>query len=168
MLEHIQNNEQQLIESQNLLEHRVTERTEELEVANIELKKSKEIAESASKAKSQFLASMSHELRTPLNAIIGFTELILAKPGLDHDFENQINIINQSGDHLLALINDILGMTKIEAGKLELQKSNINLYSLLESIVAMLDIRAHNKGINLIVEYDPDLPQFINMEQVWV
>jgi signal transduction histidine kinase/DNA-binding response OmpR family regulator len=164
MLEHIETNEQQLLESHNLLEQRVTKRTEELETTNIELKKSKEIAESASKAKSQFLASISHELRTPLNAIIGFTELILAKPELDNTFKNYINIINESGDHLLALINNILDMAKIEAGKLEIEKSNVNLFGLLESIIAMLDIRALNKGINLTVEYDPALPQFINID----
>ncbi len=166
MLEHIQNNEQELLESHNLLEQRVTERTEELEIANIELKKSKEEAESANKAKSQFLASMSHELRTPLNAIIGFTELILGKPGLDHIFENYINIINQSGDHLLALINDILDMAKIEAGKLEIETSNIDLFYLLESTVAMLDVRAQKKDINLLVEYDSDLPQYINIDDL--
>jgi signal transduction histidine kinase/CheY-like chemotaxis protein len=164
MLEHIQTNEQQLLESRDLLEQRVTDRTKELEVANIELKESKELAETANKAKSQFLASMSHELRTPLNAIIGFTELILGKVGLDNTFENYINIINQSGDHLLALINDILDMAKIEAGKLEIQRSNIDLFSMLESTIAMLDIRAQNKGIDLNVEYDSDLPQFINID----
>jgi signal transduction histidine kinase/CheY-like chemotaxis protein len=164
MLEHIQSNERELLESRDLLEQRVADRTQELEIANIELKKSKEIAESANKAKSQFLASMSHELRTPLNAILGFTELILSRPKLEPTFESYINIINESGDHLLALINDILDLAKIEAGKLEIQKSDIDLFSLLESTVAMLEVRAQNKGINLIVEYAPELPSFIHID----
>ena len=118
-------------------------------------------AETANQAKSHFLASMSHELRTPLNAIIGFTELLQNDPTLNNKLYNHLNIINQSGDHLLALINDILDTAKIEAGMLTLEDKDIDLESLLSSVVAMLTVRAQEKDLMLVTEYAVDLPQYI-------
>ncbi|MCP4993435.1 MAG: PAS domain S-box protein, partial [Gammaproteobacteria bacterium] len=117
----------------------------------LQLIEAKNQAETANQAKSQFLASMSHELRTPLNAIIGFTELMQRDSSLDDDLQDYLDIVNQSGEHLLALINDILDIAKVEAGKMELNESNIELTSFLQAIITMLSIHAQSKDLSLAV-----------------
>jgi signal transduction histidine kinase len=113
--------------------------------------------ESASRHKSEFLASMSHELRTPLNAVIGFSEVLLDRlfGDLNEKQADYITDIHTSGRHLLALINDILDLSKIEAGRMELQVSDVTLSEVIESSVALMRERATRNGISLQLDVDP-------------
>ncbi|MGK7927652.1 MAG: PAS domain S-box protein, partial [Spirulina sp.] len=129
------------------------------------LKTAKEVADAANRAKSEFLASMSHELRTPLNAILGFTQLMARDDNLDADQQENLNIINRSGEHLLALINDVLEMSKIEAGRATFNEDSFNLHRLLDSLEEMLRLKADRKGIQLICDRDRHLPQYIRTDQ---
>ncbi|VEP13434.1 putative Histidine kinase [Hyella patelloides LEGE 07179] len=145
------------ISQAKLLEQEQKQR-QELEIA-----KSK--AEVASLAKSEFLAKMTHELRTPLNAILGFTQLMCRDSTTTSEQKEILSIINSSGEHLLSLISDVLEMSKIEAGKTTLQCLDCDLNRLLNSLFAMLQIKAKSKGIDLIFNLSPDLPPCIKIDE---
>ncbi|MEG4497553.1 PAS domain S-box protein [Microcoleus sp. F10-C6] len=132
---------------------------------SMELIKAKENAEVANRAKSQFLASMSHELRTPLNAILGFSQVMARNSSITEEQKEYIKIINRSGEHLLDLINDVLSMSKIEAGQITINKSRFNLYNLLNSIKEMLQLKANSKGLHLIFEHTGELPHYIQTDE---
>jgi signal transduction histidine kinase/CheY-like chemotaxis protein len=130
-----------------------------------ELQRAKETADAANEAKSTFLASISHELRTPLNAILGFTQLLLHEAPLRSEQQDYLEIINRSGEHLLTLINDVLEMTKIEAGRITLNENNFDFYEFLSSLEEMLQLKARSKGLQLVFERTPNVPQYIRADE---
>ncbi|MEM6611923.1 MAG: PAS domain S-box protein [Cyanobacteria bacterium P01_C01_bin.72] len=136
-----------------------------LDCQNQQLRQAKEEAEQANIAKSSFLAHMSHELRTPLNVILGFSQVMYHDVTVTPSQRETLKIINQSGEHLLHLINDVLEVTKIEAGKTDLKTVSFDLHYLLESIEKMLSLKAHNRGLKLRFARSPDVPAYIHSDQ---
>ncbi|MCT7956543.1 PAS domain S-box protein [Laspinema palackyanum] len=132
--------------------------------AEIALLEAKEAAEAANLTKSTFLANMSHELRTPLNAILGFSQILAGDSSLNPQQQEQIAIINSSGEHLLNLINDVLEISKIEAGRSALHLSNFDFYALIKGLEAMLNIKAASKGLQIIFDRGT-VPQYITTDE---
>ncbi|MDH5719711.1 MAG: ATP-binding protein [Spirochaetia bacterium] len=126
-----------------------------------EMKIAKEAAEAATKAKSDFLANMSHEIRTPMNAIIGLSEIMLQKGAGEEDMQSHIETIYESGRHLLTIINDILDVSKLEAGKIELEKVQFDLRKNVNTMIKLLKHEAQKKNLFLNIEIDDELPEII-------
>jgi signal transduction histidine kinase/CheY-like chemotaxis protein len=123
-------------------------------------------AEAANVAKTHFLANMNHELRTPLNAVLGFSQLMQSDPNLTFEQRNTLDIINRSGEHLLGLINNILDLARIEAGKVTIETAAFDLSRTIRDLINMLRIRASEKDIDLIYDDSSQFPQFIRSDQV--
>ena len=149
--------ETELAQHREHLEELVSSRT-------IELAQAKDAAEAASRAKSLFLANMSHELRTPLNAILGFAQLMARDSRLPEEHRRNLAIVDKSGQHLLGLINDVLDISRIEAGRLTAHPDVVDLPELLETLTEVIGIRARAKGLALRLEMAPDLPRRIETD----
>ncbi|HEY9650145.1 MAG TPA: response regulator [Coleofasciculaceae cyanobacterium] len=147
------------------LQKQLLSQNEQLQQEIQERKKAEQAAEAASQAKSEFLANMSHELRTPLNAILGFTQVMSRDPFLTVDQRDYLGIINRSGEHLLELINDVLELSKIEAGMISLDETNFDLYRLLDNLEALFQIKAEQKKLDLIFSIDSDVPQYVKADE---
>ena len=150
--------QQELRHYRDHLEETVQERTEELRLA-------RDAADSANKAKSVFLANMSHELRTPLNAILGFSQLMRQDQSLSSSQQINLEIINKSGDHLLQLINDVLEIAKIEAGKLHLEIATFDLHKLVREVSDMMRLKAQQKGLQLQLDQSSEFPRLIKGDE---
>ena len=135
----------------------ITERKQ----AELALKEAKEAAEAANRAKTEFLANISHELRTPLNGILGFTQVLQKQTDLNPKHKEYLNYIGYSGNHLLTLINDLLDLSKIEAGRLEMENSVFRFSEFLDGVAEMFEFRAINKGIGFIYEKAATLPEYV-------
>jgi signal transduction histidine kinase/DNA-binding NarL/FixJ family response regulator len=126
-----------------------------------ELQKAKEEAENANRAKSTFLTNMSHELRTPLHAILGFSRLLTRDSGINEEQQERLDIINRSGEHLLGMVDDILSLSRIEAGRIELKLETFDITQMLQDVGQMMKSRAEGKGLRFTLELDPALPPFV-------
>jgi signal transduction histidine kinase/FixJ family two-component response regulator len=126
-----------------------------------EARQAKAAAEAANLAKSTFLANMSHELRTPLNAVLGFAQVMERDPALSPRQSEHLGIITRSGEHLLGLINDVLEVSKIEAGRVTLNQAPFDLHALLGSVEELFRFRAEAKNLRFLFEIAPDVPQYV-------
>ncbi|MBW4520277.1 MAG: response regulator [Scytolyngbya sp. HA4215-MV1] len=143
----------------------VIEDIHERKQAEVALQRAKEAAEIANRTKSEFLANMSHELRTPLNAILGFTQLMSRECKIDSSIHEYLGIIGRSGEHLLNLINDVLEMSKIEAGGISLNVQSFDLHQLLSNLEEMFQLKAKSKGLQLIFDTATPIPQYIKTDE---
>lgn len=163
----------ELLDAANhFMEHQILARTAALELQNAELKTTeqalqaaKQEAERANQAKGVFLANMSHEFRTPLNAILGYAQILQHDPDMSERQLAGLNTVQRSGEHLLMLVNDVLDLAKIEAGKLELYPSNVDLLAFMQVIADIIRVKAEEKSLLFCLESPSDLPHTIQVDE---
>ena len=158
MLARIERRDAELQRQRNHLEDEVALRTAELLTINTRLVSAKDAAEEASRAKSEFLANMSHEIRTPINGILGMTELAL-ETVLTKDQQDYLRMVKTSGEDLLSVVNDILDFSKVEAGKLELDEIDFDVYNCVGETMKTMALRAHQKNLELAYDAGADIPR---------
>jgi len=147
----------QLSETFNAMGHQMADHIRDLE-------KARSIAETAAQSKSEFLANMSHEIRTPMTAILGFTDLLMDSGHSPADAHSTINTIRRNGEHLLTIINDILDMSKIESGKMAVEKISCSPHQILFDAASLMRVRAHDKGLKLGIECLGPIPNTIQSD----
>ena len=170
MLEQVETSEKQLLTAQNVLEDKVLERTAQLrceisekELAQAELERAKNVAETATHSKSEFLANMSHEIRTPITAILGFVEVLLEERQGDWG-KDELTTIQRNGEHLLSIINDILDISKIEARRMTVERISCSPLSVVADVNSLMQVRASAKDLALRVEFHTAIPETIQTD----
>jgi signal transduction histidine kinase/DNA-binding response OmpR family regulator len=156
--------------TRELAASRVSEQWLAIEIQEVrrteeESRQAKASAEAANRAKSMFLANMSHELRTPLNSMLGFAQLMERDRSLGDQHRENLAVISKSGEHLLGLVNDILEMAKIEAGRMTLTESDFDLHGLLFGIEEMIAVQAKKKDLSLVFEREPGVPRHVHTDE---
>ncbi|WP_460202583.1 ATP-binding response regulator [Scytonema sp. NUACC21] len=155
-----------LAECNRTLEYREAQRTLELQQEIAERRRAEEAAQAANRAKSLFLANMSHELRSPLHAILGFAQLMNNSDDLSLEQKDNLQVIIRNSEHLLTLINQVLDLSKVEAGCATLKEVKFNLYQLLDDLKEMFQLKANNKGLQLSFHRAKEVPQYVRCDEV--
>jgi signal transduction histidine kinase len=166
MLDDVHDRDAALQAHRDQLEIKVHERTYELEHVNVRLQEERDRAESANRAKTNFLANMSHEIRTPMTAILGYADLINDPSHSEQQREEYGAIIRRSGEHLMTILNDVLDISKIEAGRMSVEKISMSLPRLLGELISLLNTRATGKGLTLSAEHQNELPSTITSDPI--
>ncbi|KAA3604360.1 MAG: response regulator [Planctomycetota bacterium] len=148
------------------LEQRVRERTQRLRETNVRFSEAREKAEAANQAKSEFLANMSHEIRTPMTAILGFAEELLDPEAGEKERLEAAHTIRQSGQHLLSIINDLLDLSKMEAGRLKIQNTEVAPNRLVYEVASLMEVQARQKGLEFTTAFEGAIPETIQTDPV--
>ncbi|MFI5378205.1 MAG: ATP-binding protein [Tepidisphaerales bacterium] len=164
MIEQIQTRDRQLHEHKEHLEEEVAARTEELRRSNADLAAARDRAEAASRAKSAFLANMSHEIRTPMTAMIGFADLLSYPEQSPKERQDYIQTIRRNGQHLMSLINDILDLSKIEAGQMTVERLAVSPFQVTGEAASFIRARAMEKNLQFRLEYSGPIPRTITTD----